>query len=188
MISSTDHRHLVVSIFGSSRPQPGDAEYQLAFETGKLLADAGFTVCNGGYRGIMEATAGGAKAAGGTTIGVVSSFFSVTANKFIDRTIVTEALTDRLLKLIELGDAYAILKGSTGTLLELAAVWEFINKGVMKTKPIILIGNFWTPVVLTLRGELLHEGKGEIASVVRVVPSAEECVKILRKHFNLPGF
>ena len=169
----------VISVFGSSRPQPGDAEYQLAFDTGKLLAGAGFTVCNGGYGGIMEATAKGAKTGGGTTIGVVSSFFSVTANPYIDRTVVTEALTDRLLKLIELGDAYIILKGSTGTLLELAAVWEFINKGVIRAKPVVLIGNFWTPVLTTLRNELLYEGKGELSSIVKVAASPEECVKIL---------
>jgi uncharacterized protein (TIGR00730 family) len=188
MISSSpphDFPHPVVSIFGSSLPRHGDEEYKLAHETGKLLAEAGFTICNGGYAGTMEASAKGAKTGGGKTIGIVSSFFSVTANPYIDRIIITEVLTDRLLKLIELGDAFVVLKGSTGTLLELAAVWEFINKGVIKPRPVILIGNFWNPVVDTLRNELVHEGKKHVSTLVQVASSPKEGVKILLKHFNL---
>ena len=51
----------VITIFGSSRPVKGDEEYQLAYEVGKQLSLAGFTVCNGGFGGIMEASARGAK-------------------------------------------------------------------------------------------------------------------------------
>jgi predicted Rossmann-fold nucleotide-binding protein len=51
-------------------------------------------------------------------------------------------------KLVEIGDAYAVLPGGTGTLLELAEIWESANKGFVKpAKPIILIGDFWTPLV-----------------------------------------
>ena len=60
----------IVTVFGSSRPGEGDEEYLLAYEVGKNLALNGFTVCNGGYAGIMEASARGAKEAGGKTIGV----------------------------------------------------------------------------------------------------------------------
>ena len=40
------------------------------------------------------------------------------------------------------------LPGGTGTLLELAAVWELKNKGFLDGgKPIILMGDFWQPLV-----------------------------------------
>ena len=38
--------------------------------------------------------------------------------------------------------------GGTGTLLELATVWELENKGFLdRGKPIILVGGFWRPLV-----------------------------------------
>jgi uncharacterized protein (TIGR00725 family) len=177
------HSPPIVSIFGSSKPKRGDEEYKLAYTTGELLARAGFTICNGGYGGTMEAAAEGAKAGGGTTIGVVSSFFSIVANRFIDKKIITDQVTDRLLKLIELGNAYVVLKGSTGTLLEFAAVWELINKGVIGTKPIILIGKFWQPLVRILQDELIVEGTKQASALVTIVSSPKECVELLIKQF-----
>ena len=54
----------VISVFGSSRPRELDPEYVEALNIGRALAKAGFIVCNGGYGGIMEASARGAKEAG----------------------------------------------------------------------------------------------------------------------------
>jgi uncharacterized protein (TIGR00730 family) len=171
----------VVTVFGSSRPHEGDADYEHARLAGKILAQNGYTVCNGGYGGIMEASARGAKESGGKTIGVVTSFFSPRANKWIDTTIVEKTLTGRLMKLISLGDAYLILKGGTGTLLEFAAVWEFMNKNVMVEKPIIVVGNFWERVVETMRSELTFEGKGDCSRYVTEVSSPEDGAEYLNK-------
>jgi predicted Rossmann-fold nucleotide-binding protein len=38
----------IITIFGTSRAMAGDAIFTLAMETGRLLAQAGFTVANGG--------------------------------------------------------------------------------------------------------------------------------------------
>src|SRR4051812_25230243 len=59
-----------VSMFGSKRCQPGDVEYELAYTIAKKLAERGFAVITGGGPGVMEAGNKGAKAAGGTSIGV----------------------------------------------------------------------------------------------------------------------
>jgi len=138
-----------ITIFGTGRVKQGDANFQLAYETGKLLAQAGFTIANGGYGGTMLAAAKGAAEAGGEVIGVTcSAFKNSTANKYISREIVTGSLDERLDTLIKLGQAYVVLPGGTGTLLELAKVWELKNKGFLKTnKPIILLGGFWKPLV-----------------------------------------
>ena len=37
---------------------------------------------------------------------------------------------------------FVTVQGGTGTLVELAVVWEMLNKGVMKDKPFIVLGNF----------------------------------------------
>ena len=171
----------VITIFGSSRPIEGDEEYQLAYEVGKQLSLAGFTICNGGFGGIMEASARGAKEAGGKTIGVTFNIKGRAANPWIDENIHVLALIDRMMKLVELGDAYVVLKGGTGTLLELAAVWEFINKGLLAEKPIVIVGDFWQNVVETLREELLWEGVGDCTKFIHFVLSPTKCASFLKR-------
>jgi uncharacterized protein (TIGR00730 family) len=137
-----------ITIFGTGRAKAGDAAYALADETGKVLAQAGFVIANGGYGGTMLAAAQGAAEAGGQVIGVTCSAFGGTANEYISREIVTDSLDERLDTLINLGQAYIVMPGGTGTLLELAKVWELKNKGFLQTeKPIILVGGFWKPLV-----------------------------------------
>lgn len=173
-----------ITIFGSSSVSEDSIEYQNAYELGKLLGKSGFTLCNGGYGGIMKASAEGAKSVGGKTIGVVTDFFSKTPNKFIDETIVVDSLLSRLQKLIELGDAYVVFRGATGTLVELAIVWEYIIKGVMKEKPIIVLGDYWNSVIQTITKELANEGLEDFAKFVIQVDSTEECVEVLRLNWD----
>jgi hypothetical protein len=137
-----------ITVFGTGRAKPDDPAYTLAYETGRALAQAGFVLVNGGYGGAMEAAAKGAAQIGGKTIGVTCKAFSSTANQYISREVSTASLDERLETLIELGGAYVVLPGGTGTLLELAKVWEFKNKRFLPAnKPIILVGAFWKPLV-----------------------------------------
>jgi uncharacterized protein (TIGR00725 family) len=172
----------VVTVFGSARPAPGEPEYVLAYDVGAALAEAGYIVCNGGYAGTMEASARGAKDAGGQTIGIITDEFPLRkANLWIDTVITVDTMIARMLALVKHGDAYVALKGGTGTLLELATVWEFMNKGLLQPKPTIIVGSFWEDVVRTVREELSAEGRGEAARYVTAVGSAEECVDRIRR-------
>lgn len=169
----------IVTIFGSSKPSAEEPEYKLAYELGKLLAENSFDICNGGYGGVMEASALGAKNGGGKSIGIVTEHFQRLANPYIAEVICVKTLMDRLLKLVELGDAYVILRGSTGTLVELATVWEYMNKSAIKSKPIIIIGDFWFPLINTLKTELNYEGMKDVTKFISIVESPKECVKLL---------
>ena len=176
----------IISVFGSSRTRVGNTEYTLAYNIGASLAKAGLVVCNGGYSGIMEASAHGAKHAGGRTMGITTrSFAGLKANQWIDEEIPMETLIDRLMKLISVADGYVVLKGGTGTLLELAAVWELMNKSVTPKKPIVVVGDFWTSVVETLKKELASEGLQDSTHFVTVVQTPSECVEILKKKLGV---
>jgi len=50
----------IVTIFGGSKCGESDLEYKQALQVGAFLADAGFTICTGGYAGVMEAASRGA--------------------------------------------------------------------------------------------------------------------------------
>lgn len=146
---------IVVSVFGTGRAQPGAPAYELAEQVGRALAQAGFVLANGGYRGTMHAAAKGAAQAGGTVIGVTcSAFKNSVANEYITREVTTCSLEERLNTLVRIGQAYVVLPGGTGTLLELALVWELKNKRFLdQGKPIVLAGAFWRPLVDLVVGD-----------------------------------
>jgi len=138
----------IVTIFGSAGTRPGEPAYRLAARLGKTLARAGLAIANGGYGGTMLAAAKAASEAGGKTIGVTCRAFNASANPYISREIPTDSIRQRLDTLVELGLAYIVLPGGTGTLLELTYVWELKNKHLLgDQKPIILAGQFWKPLV-----------------------------------------
>ena len=169
-------RQKVISIFGTSKASPDSAAYKTAYELGESLARAGFTIANGGYGGTMLASAEAAAKAGGNVIGVTCTAFKRgRANEYVSREISTNSLNERLNKLIEVGDGYVVLPGSTGTLLELAAVWELKNKGFLDGgKPIILLGEFWRPLVKLMAAE-----DAQSIGCVEVAASPAEAVKML---------
>jgi hypothetical protein len=166
----------IITIFGTSKAGAGDAIFALAVETGRLLAQAGFTIANGGYGGTMLAAAKGAAGAGGEIIGVTcSAFKSGRANKYVTREIVTNSLDERLDTLVKLGQAYIVLPGGTGTLLELAKVWELKNKGFIKAdKPFILLGGFWKPLV-----ELIATDDADSSRFVKLADEPKQAVEMI---------
>jgi uncharacterized protein (TIGR00725 family) len=141
----------IITVFGSSRPGEGDADYEEACLLGKALAVRGFAVCTGGYGGVMEAASRGAKGTGGKTYGITSEFFTREANAWVDVEVRKKTWAERLFALIELGDGFVVCKGGTGTLVELAVVWEMLNKSVMRDKPVAVLGEFWQPILERVR-------------------------------------
>lgn len=154
-------RAKVITVFGSSRPRFGDTHYAEAELLGKELARRGFTVCTGGYRGVMEAVSRGAKEAGGRTLGVTAEFFASRTNKWVDKEIRVKNWRDRLFELVDRGHGYIVCRGGTGTLVELAVVWEMLNKGVMQARPVVAMGDFWGPVVRHV-AEVDHGYRGKL--------------------------
>jgi hypothetical protein len=163
----------VVCVFGSNDARKGDETYELARSTGAVLAGLGYTVANGGYGGTMEASAAGAKQAGGRTIGVTCSLWRSRPNRHIDQVIVTDSLFARLERLLEVGTAgYVLLPGATGTLVELAAAWETMGKGLLAARPLVCMGQFWRPVI-----ELMVAKRAECGELVAVADSPQELAR-----------
>jgi uncharacterized protein (TIGR00725 family) len=145
-------KEFIVTVFGSSRPREGDADYEEARILGRALAKHGFSVCSGGYGGVMEAVSRGAKEAGGKTTGVTADFFEAAKlNPWIDVEVRMKTWEERLFELIRRADGFVACKGGTGTLVELAVVWEMLNKSVMSGKPFAVLGDFWQPILDRVR-------------------------------------
>jgi uncharacterized protein (TIGR00725 family) len=170
----------IITVFGSSRPHEDDADYKEAFLLGLALSKAGFDVCTGGYGGVMDAVSRGAKTAGAMTYGVTAEFFAARANAWIDREIRMDDWQQRLFELIRIGDGFVACKGGTGTLAEVAVVWEMLNKSVIPAKPFVVLGDFWVPILERVREvELGHpspwgEANGKLAQAVATPMEAAE--------------
>ena len=146
----TDNIH-IVSVFGSNASEGGASGEALAEAVGRKLAELGYAVANGGYGGTMEAGSRGAARAGGHTIGVTCSLWRSKPNPHLCEVIETDCLADRVRKLAEIASGgFVVLPGGTGTLLELAWVWEAMAKKFMPPRPLVCMGEFWRPLVETI--------------------------------------
>lgn len=151
-------KETIITVFGSSRPRESDRDYEDARALGRALAENGFAVCSGGYGGVMAAVSRGAKEAGGKTYGVTAEFFAAKTNPWIDVEVRVATWQERLFELIRLADGFVACKGGTGTLVELAVVWEMLNKSVMTGKPFAALGDFWRPILDRVREVELGHG------------------------------
>jgi uncharacterized protein (TIGR00725 family) len=103
-----------VSVVGSGAEHEANAE-----DVGRLLAERGATVVTGGLGEVMAAAARGAKAAGGTTIGILPGETRADANPWLDHVVVTGIGHGRNLAVVASGDAVIAVGGRYGTLAEI---------------------------------------------------------------------
>ena len=137
----------IVTIFGGSKCEEGSQEYNDALELGGLLAEAGFTICTGGYLGIMEAASRGAREKGGRVLGVVMNQFKSEPNRYLTDKVATDHFYDRLQNLINRSVAFVAFRGGMGTVTEISLVWNKLQTRVIESRPLVLIGECWHPVV-----------------------------------------
>jgi uncharacterized protein (TIGR00730 family) len=174
----------IITVFGSSRPGEAEADYEEARLLGRALAKEGFAVCSGGYGGVMAGVSRGAKEAGGKSIGVTAEFFrKAKLNPWVDLEVRKKTWQSRLFELIRRGDGFVACKGGTGTLVEVAVVWEMLNKSVMKPKPFVALGDFWRPILERVRevesahGAPWSEANGRLVHVAATPHEAAEFLK-----------
>lgn len=169
----------VITVFGSSFPKEGDEQYAFAYNLGASLAKKGFEICSGGFYGVMEAVSKGALESGVEVYGVTVDLWGSEPNNFITREIRCKNVFERTEKLMELGDGFVILQGGTGTLLELASVWEYSNKKLVDNKPIVCHSSMWKTVVEVMDKQMVYENRQ--TGLVKCLDTVEDIVDYLTK-------
>jgi uncharacterized protein (TIGR00730 family) len=175
-----------VSCLGFADALPHDRVYQDAYTVGKILAEHGFAVADGGGPGVMRAATEGAESANGHTIGVtfypkdITNFEGRDMNNRVDKEIKTSNYLERTLKLLEVGQAYVIFKGGVGTISEFGMAWELASLYQGHSKPLILYGKFWEKVMVALVSQMIM--RPENLQVYRVVESPEEVIAALEMY------
>lgn len=172
-----------VSCLGFADAPPDDPLFKEAYEVAKAVAKAGYIVANGGGPGVMRATTEGAKAGGGHTVGV--TFYPKDVRNFegrdkmnqFDEEIKADSYLARTLKLLEVGQAYIIFRGGTGTISEFGMAWGLARLYFGHHKPLILYGKFWENIMAAFIANMRM--RPEEFQVYRVANSPEEVVKAL---------
>jgi uncharacterized protein (TIGR00730 family) len=139
----------IVTIFGGSKCAADSDEYRDALDLGARLAKEGFTICTGGYLGVMEAASRGARDVGGRVFGIVMNQFKHEPNRYLTDKVATDHFYDRLQNLITRSVGFVAMRGGMGTVTEVSLVWNKLTTGVIGPRPLVLVGEFWKPVVET---------------------------------------
>lgn len=145
----------IVTIFGGSKCGEETEEYAQALQVGRLLAEAGFTICTGGYLGVMEAASRGARERGGRVLGIVMNQFKAEPNRYLTDKVASAHFYERLQNLIMRSIGFVAIRGGAGTVTELSLVWNKLQTKVIEPRPIVLLGRCWPPVIEAMREHLV---------------------------------
>lgn len=174
-----------VTVFGSARFIEGHRYYDLARETGKKIAEIGFTVMTGGGPGIMEAANRGAKDAGGRSVGCnIVLPFEQHPNPYLDKWVNIRYFFVRKVLLSKYSYAFVALPGGFGTLDELFEAVTLVQTGKMKRFPIIILGTEFHAslkehVDLMCKAGTISEKDKEL---ILFTDSVDEAMHFLKEH------
>jgi uncharacterized protein (TIGR00725 family) len=136
----TGVRRLHIAVVGAA--DASAEQCQSAEQVGRRIAEAGAVVVCGGLGGVMEAACRGARAVGGTTIGILPGSDRFEANDSVDVAIATGIGEARNAVVVATADALLAVGGEFGTLSEIALAlkagtpvigldtWELARRGV----------------------------------------------------------
>ena len=172
-----------VSIFGSARSLPGDADYQAAQETAALLARAGLSVITGGGPGIMEAANRGAFEAGGVSVGCnIELPFEQKGNPYQTLSLKFKYFFVRKMMFVKYSEAFIIFPGGFGTLDELFEALTLIQTRKIRNFPVVMYGTrYWGGLMDWIRDFALKENKVSEADLhlLHLTDSPSEIVEII---------
>lgn len=155
-----------------------------AKELGRWIGKSGNRLIYGGSKaGLMGFLADGTLETGGEVIGVEPVFFidAELQHDDITQLIVTETMTERRTKMIELGDAFIAFPGGTGTLEEISEVISAKKLGHLD-KPVILLnlGGFYDSLAAMFR-KMIEEGflDAAVMDMICFADSVEDTIRCL---------
>jgi uncharacterized protein (TIGR00725 family) len=107
-----------VAVCGAS--EATESQLAAAKEVGRLLAEAGVIVINGGLGGVSAAASEGASAAGGVVVGLLPDGHRAGANKFLTVALPTGMGQARNVLIVTAAQSVIAIGGGWGTLSEIA--------------------------------------------------------------------
>jgi len=180
-----------VAIFGSARPASDDGVYAEVRDMCATLSEMGCDIVTGGGPGLMQAANEGAgasqKAQGTENIGIrVELPFEQEANPFVEQTYQHQTFFTRLHHFVLVSDAYIVVPGGIGTVLETMMIWQLLQVRHLHDVPLVLAGSMWRGLIDWASRQMLRPGF-ELANpsdlqIPRCVDTGADAVAIIRDH------
>ena len=187
----TTRQNYRVTIFGSARLQPGTPAYEAVKKLAAELTAMGCDILSGGGPGLMQAANEGAHSVDPTghrrSIGInIELPFEQEVNPFVSQAYGHRTFFSRLHHFMIVSDAFVVVPGGIGTLLEMSLVWQLLQVRKLYNTPLIMVGKMWAELVDWGRRSMLREGS-ELASEVdfaipHCVDNIEETIALIAKN------
>jgi uncharacterized protein (TIGR00730 family) len=181
-----------VTIFGSARVPRDSLVYNEVKRLARALTDLGCDIVSGGGPGLMQAANEGASEAGSKdakrSLGIrVDLPFEQESNPFVEEVFELRTFFTRLHQFVLMSDAFVVVPGGVGTVLETLMIWQLLQVKHIERTPLILIGAMWKDLTGWARRHMieLHPelplAKAEDMEIPICLKSADEAIAVLRE-------
>jgi uncharacterized protein (TIGR00730 family) len=179
------HDRYRVAIFGSARAQPGTFVYDEVKRAAAAFASLGCDIVTGGGPGLMQAANEGAKVAGAPgSMGIrVELPFEQEVNPFVEQAFEHETFFTRLHHFVIVSDAFVVVPGGIGTVLEMLMIWQLLQVRHVNDVPLLLVGKMWKGLVewatTTMLDPRLALANPEDLQIPRCLETADEAIAVV---------
>jgi uncharacterized protein (TIGR00730 family) len=177
-----------VAIFGSARAQPGTFAYEEVKRAAAAFTAMGCDIVTGGGPGLMQAANEGAATAGvrDQSIGIrVELPFEQAVNPFVEHAFEHGTFFTRLQHFVIASDAFIVVPGGIGTVLEMLMIWQLLQVRHVERVPLILVGAMWKGLV-DWAGQSMLDPRTPLASPedIRIpicLENADQAIALVRQ-------
>lgn len=157
----TSRERYRVTVFGSARIDPAHWVYAAVRDLSAELTRLGCDIVTGGGPGLMKAANEGARlGAGGSPAGSVGIRvdlpFEQDVNPFVTEVFEHRTFFSRLHHFVLVSDAFVVVPGGIGTVLETMMVWQLLQVRKLYGTPLILAGSMWAELVEWAKAHMLR--------------------------------
>jgi uncharacterized protein (TIGR00730 family) len=180
-----------VTIFGSARARPGTFVYDEVKRVAAVLAEMGCDIITGGGPGLMQAANEGAAAAKAPernrSVGIrVDLPFEQEVNPFVGQAFEHRTFFTRLHHFVLTSDAFVVVPGGIGTVLETMMIWQLLQVRHVHDTPLLLVGKMWAELVDWGRKHLLNPqvplASADDLAIPQCLNTADEAIAVIRAH------
>jgi uncharacterized protein (TIGR00730 family) len=182
--------HYYVTIFGSARIQPNEQVYVDVKRLAADLTRMGCGIVTGGGPGLMQAANEGASEVDGKdskhSVGIrIDLPFEQAVNPFVGQMFQHRTFFSRLHQFVLMSEAFIVVPGGIGTVLELMMIWQLLQVRKLYGTPLVLLGPMWKDLVAWTHQHMLVPGSEMVSPLDLEIPqcvnTVEEAIEIVRK-------
>jgi uncharacterized protein (TIGR00730 family) len=178
-----------VAIFGSARAKPDTLPYDAVKRVAAAFASMGCDIVTGGGPGLMQAANEGAASTGthDRSLGIrVDLPFEQEVNPFVEHAFEHKTFFTRLHHFVIASDAFVVVPGGIGTVLETMMVWQLLQVRHVGEVPLVLVGKMWRGLVDWTSASMLDPrlplANPEDMKIPLCLDTADEAIAVIREH------